>query len=154
MSRGVRLPLALAAGCAVWLAVTGCVSQGLADSVNQKLNHGMTTSELKLANVTAYRTARREGARVLTARAVVTETGSTAGSSAPSDQAAAPCTSGRLIQLTLVGYFPHARPESAGEAPVTGQELTVDATTGRLCERHYLTGPIVTDPLSVTLFSG
>jgi hypothetical protein len=147
VSPKVRLVLATAVGCALCTAVTGCVSQDVADSVNQKLNHGMSTSELELANVTAVRAARREDARVLTARAIVT------GSSASPHGTAAPCTSGRLLQLTLVGHFPHARPGTGG-APVTGQELTVDATTGRLCERRYLTGQIVTNPLSVLLFSG
>lgn len=149
MSRRVRLARAATIGCAVLLAVTGCVSQDLADSVNQKLNHGMSTAELKIANATASRTARREQARVLTARAFVSGTASSASPSRDPE----PCTSGRLLHLTLVGTFPHARP-SGSSAPVTGQELTVDATTGRLCEKHYLTGSIVVDPMSVLLFSG
>jgi hypothetical protein len=34
-----------------------------------------------------------------------------------------------------------------------GQELTVDARTGRLCDTHFVTSPIMTDPASVRLFS-
>ena len=33
-------------------------------------------------------------------------------------------------------------------------QLTVDATTGRVCEKRYLTGRIMNDPMSVLLFSG
>lgn len=92
---------------------------------------------------------RTEQARVLTAVATV----SGAASSSPPRQAPRPCTSGRLLHLTLVGYFPHARSSGADDAPVTGQELTVDATTGLVCEKHYLTGTIMNDPMSVRLFS-
>jgi hypothetical protein len=36
---------------------------------------------------------------------------------------------------------------------VRGQELTVDAATGRLREAHYLTALIVNEPTSVLLFT-
>ena len=41
--------LAVAVGGAVWLAASGCVSQGVADQVNERMNYGMTTSEEKIA---------------------------------------------------------------------------------------------------------
>lgn len=150
MSGRARLALAATIGSAVWLAVAGCVSQDVADTVNRRLEHGISTSELKIANAAAYHAMRAEQARVLTARATVSE----AASSAPPSPTPRPCTSGRLLHLTLVGYFPHARSSGAGDAPVTGQELTVDATTGRVCEKRYLTGRIMNDPMSVLLFSG
>jgi hypothetical protein len=138
----------VATTCALWLAVTGCVSQDVADSVNRRLEYGVSTSELRIANAVAYHAAQREAARVTTARATV----SGPESSASPSPAPRPCT-GRLLHLTLSGYFPHA-PSSADSPPVTGQELTVDAGTGRVCEKHYLTGVITNDPMSVRLFSG
>jgi hypothetical protein len=145
---GGRLALAVATTCALLLAVTGCVSQDLADSVNRRLEYGISTSELRIANAVAYHVAQREAARITTARATVSGPEST-----PSPGPAPTPRTCRLLHLTLSGYFPHA-PSSAGSPLVSGQQLTVDAGTGRVCEKHYLTGVITNDPMSVRLFSG
>ena len=149
VSRWSRLTLALATGCAGWLGITGCVSQDTADTVNRRLHNGMSTPEFTIAYGVALRQARREDARV-TARATVSEAAASASAGSPPG----PCTSGRLLHITLAGHFPH--PEHAGNSGATavrGQELTVDAPTGRLCEAHYVTGLIVDDPTSVLLFT-
>ncbi len=88
----------------------------MAASVNQRLEHGISTSELKIANAAAYHAMRTEQARVLTAVATV----SGAASSAPPSEAPRPCTSGRLLHLTLVGYFPPPAGRARMSAPVTG----------------------------------
>jgi hypothetical protein len=130
-------------------AVAGCVSQDIADSVNSRINHGMTTSEVKIAEAAAIRQARGEDARV-TARAIVSEAQASASPSPPPQ----PCTTGRLLHITLAGDFPHHRVVSRTDpTPVTAQVMTVDATTGRVCETHYVTGLIPVDPTSVLLFS-
>lgn len=122
----------------------------MADTVNRRLNHGMSTSELKISYRAALHQARREGARV-TARATVSQAAARSASSPPPG----PCTSGRLLHITLAGDFPrHRHVGNAGSALVTGEQLTVDATTGRVCESQYLSGPVLTDPMSVLLFSG
>jgi len=139
----------LLSGCAIWLAVAGCVSQGVEDTVNQRTNHGMTTSELKVARAAALRQARREGAKV-TARATVSGVAASPRPSGPPG----PCRSGRLLHITLVGQFPHApHAGDTGSTPARGQDLTVDATSGQVCESHYVTGVNMTDPTSVLLFS-
>ncbi len=149
VSRRSRLTLAVATGCATWIAVAGCVSQDTADTVNRRLHNGMSTSEMKIAYGAALRQARKEDARV-TARATVSEAEASASPNSPPP----PCTSGRLLHITLAGQFPHAPdPGDPGSPPVRGQELTVDATTGRVCDAHYLTGVIMTDPTSVLLFT-
>jgi hypothetical protein len=51
-----------------------------------------------------------------------------------------PSTSGRLLYITLAGRFPHA--EQSGSTPVSGQELTVDATTGRTYARPWGRPPL------------
>jgi hypothetical protein len=131
----------------VWWAVAGCVSQDIADSVNTRINYGMTTSEVKIAEAAAIHQARGEDARV-TARANVSE------AQASPSPAAQPCTTGRLLHITLAGDFPHHRVVSRTDpTPVTAQVMTVDATTGRVCEAHFVTGLIPIDPTSVLLFS-
>jgi hypothetical protein len=146
VGRWSRLALGMVMGGVVWLSVAGCVSHDVADAVNQRINDGMTTSELAVAHRVAFQQARKEDATV-TARATVTGPTSSASSSALPE----PCTSGRILHITLAGQLPHAR--DSGASPVLGQELTVDARTGRVCEAHYVTRPIVTDPTSVVLFS-
>jgi hypothetical protein len=138
-------------------AVAGCVSQDIADSVNSRINHGMTTSEVKIAEAAAIRQARGEDARV-TARAIVSEAQASASASASVSASPSPppqpCTTGRLLHITLAGDFPHHRVVSRTDpTPVTAQVMTVDATTGRVCETHYVTGLIPVDPTSVLLFS-
>ena len=141
-----RLMLSVATGCTVW-CVVGCVSQDVADQASQRLNDGMSTSELQTARNVALDRARKEDAKV-TARATVSEADTSTSLSSPPK----PCTSGsRLLHITLAGQFPHARP--AGSKDVSGQGLTVDAATGRVCDAHYLTGPIALDPESVPLFT-
>ncbi len=148
--RWSRLTLAVAAGCAVWFAATGCVSQDTADTVNRRLHNGMSTPEFKVAYGAALRQARKEDARVVTARATLSQTAASASTGSPPRA----CTSGRLLHITLAGQFPHAvRAGDSGSTAVRGQELTVDATSGRLCEAHYVTGLIVNDPTSVLLFT-
>ena len=146
VGRWSRLALGMFTGGAVWLAVAGCVSQDVADATNERINNGMTTSELAVAHRVAFQQARTEDASV-TARATVSGPTSSASSSTPPQ----PCTSGRLLHITLAGQFPHA--PNGRATPVLGQELTADARTGRVCEIHYVTRPIVTDPTSVVLFS-
>lgn len=148
-----RLALVLASSVALLLSVSGCVSQGVADRVSQRLNHGMTTTELETARGVALDRARHEDARV-TARAVVIPATPATASGAASGAATgspAPCTTGRLLRITLAGSFPHARPR--GSMTVSGQALTVDAPTGRLCSAHFLTGTILVDPQAALLFS-
>ena len=90
-----------------------------------------------------------EDARV-TARAIVSEADASASPSTPPP----PCTTGRLLHITLAGEFPHHRTVSKTDpTPVSGQVMTVDATTGRVCETHYVTGLVMSDPTSVLLFS-
>ena len=141
-----RLTLATVMSCAVWCAVTGCVSQDVANTVNERINKGFSTSELKIARDAALDHARKEDAKV-TARATVSEADESASASGPPR----PCTSGRLLHIILAGQFPNA--EQSSSTPVSGQQLTVDATTGRVCEAHYLTGQIIVDPGSVLLFT-
>jgi hypothetical protein len=140
------LMLSIATGCTFW-CVAGCVSQDVADQANERLNYGMSTSELKTARSAALHLARKEGAKV-TARATV----SGADTSASASSSPKPCTSGsRLVHITLAGRFPHAT--QAGPNGVSGQEVTVDAATGRVCDAHYLTGPIALNPESAPLFT-
>jgi hypothetical protein len=144
-----RVALAVATGCATWIAVAGCVSQDPADTVNRRLHNGMSTSEMRIAYGAALRQARNEDARV-TARATVSEGEDSASSNSPPR----PCTSGRLLHITLAGQFPHAlHPGDSGSPAERGQELTVDATTGLVCDAHYVTGLIMSDPTSVVLFT-
>lgn len=144
-----RLALAPALSCAVSFALAGCLSQDIKDNVNQQVNQGMRTSEVGIARHLAASVARREDADV-SATATVTEASTSA---SPVVGHPRPCTSGRLLHITLVGEFPHQRSlAGSGSALVVGQVLTVDAATGRLCESHYVTGPIVPDPMSVALF--
>jgi len=137
----------VATGGAIWFTLLGCVSQDAADTVNQRLNDGMSTSELAIANRVARATAQHEGASVT---ATATVSGTPAPESAGGDTV--PCASGRLIHITLVGQFPD-QPHRNGSTPILHQELTVDGTTGRVCQAHFANGPIVPDPSSVRLFS-
>jgi len=57
----------------------------------------------------------------------------------------------RHLHVTLTGQFPHASPTAPED--LSGQELTVDARTGRVCDDHYLTGPVAMDPEAVLLFT-
>ena len=147
--------------CALSVGVSGCVSQDVADTVNQRMNNGMTTAEEKLAYAAARRQVRAEQARV-TARATVSGPGASASpgaspSGSPSVSTSArpaPCTSGRLLHITLAGRFPHRFfVDAAHTARVTAQVLTVDAASGRLCDAHYVSGLVVNDPTSVLLFN-
>ena len=147
-SQGRLLPV-VAIACAVCCVVTGCVSQDVADTANERLNYGMSTSELIIARSAALDQARKEEAKV-TARATVSEA---ATASAFPTAKPKPCTSGRLLHITMAGQFPHKPPATSDSTPVSGQELTVDAATGRVCDAHYLTGLIALDPESVLLFT-
>ena len=110
---------------------------------------GTSSPEFKVAHAAGLRQARREDAQV-TARATVSEAAASASPSGPPR----PCTSRRLLHITLAGQFPHpVGAGSSGSTTVRGQELTVDAATGRLCEAHYLAGLIVNDPTSLLLFT-
>jgi hypothetical protein len=144
----VRWLPALAVLGALCTGVSGC-SQDVRDAVNQRMNYGMTTTEKKLAYAVALRQVRAERARV-TARATVSGPNASASPSVPP----APCSSGRLLHLTLAGQFPH-RPfaDAAHATRVSAQVLTVDARTGRVCDAHYVSGLVVNDPTSVLLFS-
>lgn len=147
--RWSRLTIALASSSAASLALAGCLSQDTKDKVNQQINYGMRTSEVGIARQVAADMAQREDADV-SAIATVSE----ASPSASPDSRTRPCTSGRLLHITLIGEFPHQRDlPGTGPAPVLRQALTVDATTGRVCGSQYLTGPIISDPMSVVLFS-
>jgi len=138
--------------CSLWAGVTGC-SQEVRDTVNQRLNHGMTTSEEKLAYAAALKRVRGEEARV-TARATVSGPDASGSSGASPSAPPAPCTSGRLLHLTLAGQFPHHPfADATHTTRVSAQVLTVDARTGRVCEAHYASGLVVNDPTSVLLFS-
>lgn len=133
--------------CALLLVVSGCVSQKVADTANRRLNNGMSTSELETARRVALRQVREEGA-IVTARATVSPAAPSAGSRPR------PCTSGRMLHITMTGQFPHHPTlDRPGSPPVLAQELTVDAATGRLCGAHYLTYVSLTDPTAVLLFS-
>jgi len=142
-----RLAIVLAMSSGASLALAGCLSTDTKDRVNQQINYGMRTSEVGIARVVAARVAQREDADVS-----ATATISKASPSSSPGSHTMPCTTGRLIHITLVGTFPRARADP-GSAPVLGEALTVDAATGRLCESQYLTEPIVSDPMSVSLFS-
>jgi hypothetical protein len=146
------LPAAATVG-ALWVSVTGCVSDDVRDTVNERMNYGMTTSEEKLAYAAALRQVRSEQARV-TARATVSGPDASASPSASPRVPPAPCTSGRLLHITLAGRFPHHPfADAARTTRVSAQVLTVDAATGRLCDAHYVSGLVVNDPTSVLLLS-
>jgi hypothetical protein len=140
-----RLPHRLALSCAAACVLAGCTTQHTADQVNKRLDFGMSTAERATANKVAFRMVRKEDASV-SARATASG-GATQHPGKPGDSS---CSSGRVLHITLVGTFPHL-PPSAGQ--VTGQALTVQAATGRVCEAHYLTQPVVMDLESVPLFS-
>jgi hypothetical protein len=141
-----RLTFWIVTGCMVW-CVAGCVSQDVADKANERLNYGMSTAEVNLARSVAFDRARMEGAKV-TAKAAVSAAHTSGSSSTPPK----PCAPGsRLLHITLAGQFPHAA--QSGPKDVSGQELTVDAITGRVCDAHYLTGPIALNPEAVPLFT-
>jgi hypothetical protein len=145
--------VAVAVACLLPLSVAGCLDQGIKDQVNSRMFYGMRTSEVKIAEAAAIHLARTEDAHV-TARAFVSAAAAPASTSASPGPPPEPCTTGRLLHITLAGEFPHHRVVSRTDAtPVSGQVMTVDATTGRVCETHYMTGPVLSDPMSVLLFS-
>ena len=72
-----------------------------------------------------------------------------------------PCTSGRLLRITVAGWFPHilttGHPLAPGEVEdfaVTSLLLTVDAVSGRPCRLGVATDPVPTDPRDVPLDLG
>ena len=149
----VTNPVGLVGCCVSLLLLFGCVSQQVADEAHRRINYGMSTSELAVARRVAAEQALREGATV-TARAAVVQPPRTASAAGRS----APCTSGRrLLYITLAGQFPRTpkltNPDGTKSGPVVGQYLTVDAGTGRICDAHYVTHPILSDPSTVLLFS-
>ena len=149
LGRWSRFIIVLASSSAASLALAGCLNADTKDTVNEQINNGMRTSEVGIARAVAVHVAQRQNADV-SATATVSE----ALPSASRGSHARPCSSGRLLHITPVGKFPHAgHLAGSGSAPVHGEALTVDATTGRLCESQYLTGPILPDPMSVSLFS-
>jgi hypothetical protein len=129
------------------LALAGCLSRATKEKVSQQVNNGMTAYEVKTARTVAAHAARVEGANV-SAIATVSQASTTA----TAGTQPASCTTGRLLHITLVGDFPH-KPKLSNSNVAPAQMLTVDATTGRICDSHYTKQPIVSDPMAVSLFS-
>jgi hypothetical protein len=70
------------------------------------------------------------------------------------------CTSGHLLNIKLIGDFPHIvtdpPPNAASpqDATVHAVLLTAEATTGRACLKSVQTGDVSPDPGSVALNLG
>ncbi len=64
-----------------------------------------------------------------------------------------PCTSGRLIEVKLIGSFPHivttGHPVEAGrndDFKVTALAITADASSGKVCLKSVQTGKVEPEP--------
>lgn len=69
-----------------------------------------------------------------------------------------PCTSGRLIEVKLIGSFPHigttGHPLEAGEHEdftVTALNITADAASGNVCLKGVQTGEVEPEPGAVEI---
>lgn len=76
--------------------------------------------------------------------------------SAEESNTGSPCTSGRELQLKLIGTFPHAATTGLGGPPespapnstIRAMLITADATSGRACLIRVQTGDGASQPLS------
>jgi hypothetical protein len=138
----------LALGGLVATSLTGCGSAQVVDTTNQRLSHGLSTAEVATARVVAMRWVAQEGA--VASASVTVSKGKVAADDGRHHHA---CSSGRLLNITLRGVFPHGPSGGPDSKPVQGEALTVDAVTGTICGASSLTGPIVPDPYAFVLFS-
>ncbi|WP_151084020.1 hypothetical protein [Nocardioides cynanchi] len=134
------------------VVLTGCVSRQTADRADAQVLGGLTRAEFNTAIRVARHAAKREGAEIRTASAGVV-TGRRRSLLGVHGHA---CPPGRLLDVRLVGTFPHASPApgSGSNAVVGGEDLIADPATGTVCAHSYLAGRIITDLSMVRLYSG
>lgn len=139
-------------------ALAGCASQSdnnaspLA-SPTQHVNSALTDQEYAFARDLARSEIRREDA-VLTSATVTVGYGKVIDSNF-----GYPCTSGRLLQIKLIGDFPHIATGGRAVQPgasfpdmtVNAVNLTADAKTGRPCLIGVQIGKVAPAPGAVSL---
>lgn len=149
----VRVPTA---GLVIALLLTACSSRTTDDDDTSSSaerppataeNGGLSSEELAFAQELVLNSPGLEDATISSATAVVRHgivTGPNVG---------APCTSGRLIKIRLIGRFPHivttGHPVGPGEDvdfTVTGVLITADAETGDACLQGVRTGEVSPAP--------
>ncbi len=137
--------------------LAGCASQSDNTSAplvspTQHSNQTLTSQEYAFARTLARSKIRSEGATVTSATVTVS-----AGKVIDSN-VGEPCTSGRLLNIKLIGNFPHiviSPAVSPGTSPrdttITALLLTADAKTGRPCLVGVHIGKTAPEPGAVIL---
>jgi hypothetical protein len=135
-------------GLACVLALSGCDSQ----STDGGETHGGVESHLTLARSIALHEASTAEADITSASFVVRN------GTVPRSNVGMPCTSGMLMDLKLIGHFPHyvttGHPVAPGEHEdftVTAVILTADPATGEVCRRGVQTGDVEPEPGAVDI---
>lgn len=138
-------------GFAILLFVlAGCATQSdhHATSLTKHTSNTLTAQEYTFARALVRNEIRREGA-VVTSATVTVSSGKVIDSNIGE-----PCTSGRLLNIKLIGDFPHTvttgHPVLPGDPTpdftVHADVLTADAKTGRPCLVGVQTGKVAPDP--------
>lgn len=126
-----------------------CSPAGMPQSDPQATGASLSQDEITKAVVVAKQVIADQGATVSNASAIAV-----AGTTEESNTGS-PCTSGRELQIKLIGTFPHAVTTGLGgptESPapdptVRAMLITADATSGRACLIRVQTGDSASQPL-------
>jgi hypothetical protein len=131
-------------GLVLVLGLSACSSRATGGGGN---DGSLSDEELAFARAIVHDEASVEGANISSVTAAVrpgTVTDSNVGR---------PCTSGRLLELKLIGTFPHivtsghpVRPGEHADFTVTAVVITADADTGQVCLKGVQTGDVETEP--------
>ena len=131
-------------------ALAGCATQSdhRATPITQQSGSALTVREYVLARALVRGEIRREGA-VVTSATVTVSSGEVIDSNIGE-----PCISGRLLNIKLIGDFPHTITDGHAVKPgdpipdftVHADVLTADAKTGRPCLVGVQTGKVAPEP--------
>lgn len=135
--------------------LAGCATQSdhSAAPITQKSGSALTAQEYNFARQLVRSEIRRDDA-VVTKATVTISSGKVVDSNIGE-----PCTSGRLLNIKLIGHFPHIvispHPLILGNpgpaSTVTAVSLTADAKSGRLCLMGAQIGRVALDPVAESL---
>lgn len=126
-----------------------CSPAGMTQSGPQATGASLSQDEVTKAVAVAKQVVADQGATVSSASAIAV-----AGTTEDSNTGN-PCTSGRELQIKLIGTFPHAATTGTGgsnASPTSGTTvqamlITADAASGRACLIRVQTGDSASQPL-------